>query len=107
MSRTKKQLKPPGKEYWKSRSGQNHGEIPGAFTKRKTHRRERRIDKKEVNENHIECQDCGPGPILYSCPLACGKCGKEIPGTGITISTMEEFKKRHPEVDLSKASRDK
>ncbi len=31
-----------GYEFWGSRSGKQHGESPGPFTKKKTHRHERR-----------------------------------------------------------------
>ncbi len=43
MSRTKKLQRPPGYEYWTSRGGKRHGEEPGPFTKRETHRYERRM----------------------------------------------------------------
>lgn len=36
-----------GYEFWKSRSGKKHGEEPGSITKTLTHRRERRVGKKQ------------------------------------------------------------
>lgn len=36
-----------GYEFWGSRSGKRHGEEPGKITKRKTHKRERRLAKKD------------------------------------------------------------
>jgi hypothetical protein len=26
----------------------------------------------------VKCPDCGPGPVNYTDPLTCGKCGKEL-----------------------------
>lgn len=43
------------------------------------------------------CPKCGSTSMLYSCPLICGKCGIEIPGSGIPILTLEEFRLRHPQ----------
>ena len=37
----------PGKEYWKSRL-HKHGEIPGRFTKKRTHKYERRTSRREI-----------------------------------------------------------
>jgi hypothetical protein len=34
-----------GYEYWTSRGGKPHGEEPGKFTKKKTHKRERKLGK--------------------------------------------------------------
>ena len=38
-----------GKEYWKSRL-KPHGEIPGRFTKQRTHRKERQQGRAECQE---------------------------------------------------------
>lgn len=40
MSRTNKGTPGPGKEYWKSRL-HKHGEVPGPYTKKRTHKAER------------------------------------------------------------------
>lgn len=52
MSRTKKGQKGPGYEYWTKRPGNKPGGIPGAFTKKKTHRLERQ-DNKETTKEEI------------------------------------------------------
>ena len=49
MSRTIKHKVSIGKEYWKSRL-HKHGEVPGPFTKKLTHRKERRVNKKLSDE---------------------------------------------------------
>jgi hypothetical protein len=41
-----------GKEYWKSRL-HSHGETPGKVTKKMTHKKERRKNKSEVEEEKI------------------------------------------------------
>ena len=46
MSRTKKGKKSGGYEYWTARPGNMGGAPPGKDSKRKTHRAERRINKK-------------------------------------------------------------
>jgi hypothetical protein len=47
MSRTKKGSK-GNKEYWKARPGNKQGGVPGKFTKKQTHRAERRLAKPGV-----------------------------------------------------------
>jgi hypothetical protein len=42
MSRTVKRKKAPGYEYWSRRPFNKHGGVPGSFTKRKTHKAERK-----------------------------------------------------------------
>lgn len=42
MSRTRKGTKPPGFEYWSKRPANKGGATVGRFTKRRTHRLERR-----------------------------------------------------------------
>lgn len=49
MSRTIRGEKGPGYEYWKSRL-HRYGEIPGPRTKRITNRRERHIEKQELQK---------------------------------------------------------
>ncbi|ULQ47408.1 hypothetical protein JN531_003785 [Flagellatimonas centrodinii] len=41
MSRTRRGTKPAGFEYWTRRPGNRHGQPPGRFSKRLTHKRER------------------------------------------------------------------
>ena len=48
MSRTKKGSKAPGYDYWTARPGNKGGGIPGADTKKQTHRTERRIADREL-----------------------------------------------------------
>ncbi len=51
MARTKKGKKSPGYEYWSRRPGSNkHGNGPGKFAKRVTHRAERREAKKKSKD---------------------------------------------------------
>ena len=51
MSRSKKGSKGPGYEYWGRRTGKGKGgRDPGPFTKRQTHRKERRDGKKPPKE---------------------------------------------------------
>lgn len=45
MSRTKKGKPSPGKEYWTARLGNKGGQPLGKFSKRTTHRAERRMGK--------------------------------------------------------------
>ena len=47
MSRTRKGKKAPGTEYWSRRPFNKHGQIPGPFAKKRTHKRERQDGKKE------------------------------------------------------------
>lgn len=47
MSRTKHSKDTRGKEYWKSRL-KPHGEVPGAFTKKRTHKKERQEAKEAL-----------------------------------------------------------
>ena len=47
MSRTKKGKKSGGYEYWSARPGNMGGAVPGKDSKRKTHRAERRQNKKK------------------------------------------------------------
>lgn len=60
MSRTNRDYKNDGreKEYWKSRL-HKHGEVPGKFTKKLTHKKERRtqIDFEESVENDVNEED--------------------------------------------------
>lgn len=49
MSRTRKETKAPGFEYWKSRL-HKHGETPGRITKRLTHRKERREGRSIIRQ---------------------------------------------------------
>ena len=49
MARTKKGNKESGKEYWKSRL-HRHGETTGKVTKILTHRKERRVAKKDSQD---------------------------------------------------------
>jgi hypothetical protein len=52
MSRTKRGEKGAGYDYWKSRCNNYHAEDkPGRFTKRLTHKEERRKAKGEMNES--------------------------------------------------------
>lgn len=50
MARTKKQTRPSGYEYWGTRHGKKHGVEPGPFTKKVTHRRERKAGKIEARK---------------------------------------------------------
>ena len=50
MSRTRKGNRGPGAEYWTARPGNKQGGQTGPITKRTTHRAERRLGKKDVNE---------------------------------------------------------
>ncbi len=56
MSRTRHKLKEKkcgaGKEYWKSRLHCG-GETLGRFTKKRTHKKERRQGKRDTNQNDI------------------------------------------------------
>lgn len=53
MSRSKKEQRPPGYEYWSKRPCSNaHGAEPGRFTKRRTHKLERVQNKKETRERN-------------------------------------------------------
>jgi hypothetical protein len=48
MSKTVKGKKAPGYEYWASRCSPGAGgEIPGRVTKKRTHKKERRVAKKD------------------------------------------------------------
>ena len=49
MSRTYKNSKPIGYEYWKSRL-HRYGEEPGRYTKYLTHKKERRDSRGVINE---------------------------------------------------------
>jgi hypothetical protein len=53
MSRSVKGAKGPGYEYWGSRLPK-HGMCPGRYTKKRTHRHERRQGKAQVNERTEE-----------------------------------------------------
>jgi hypothetical protein len=48
MSRTKKGSKGPGYEYWTARPGNKQGGRPCKFTKKQTHKAERRLGKPGV-----------------------------------------------------------
>lgn len=49
MSRSKKGGKAPGYEYWSKRPVSNsHGAVPGKFTKRRTHKAERRLNRHDA-----------------------------------------------------------
>jgi hypothetical protein len=50
MSRSVKGAKGPGYEYWGSRLPK-HGMAPGRWTKKRTHRHERRVNKRVVEDN--------------------------------------------------------
>ena len=50
LSRTKKGQKGPGHEYWSRRPGNKAGGAPGKFTKKRTAKAERKIDKKLEQE---------------------------------------------------------
>ena len=56
MSRTKKTVRSPTKEYWTARPGNVQGGKPGKTTKKKTHKAERRLSKLGlgIKENHEE-----------------------------------------------------
>lgn len=45
MSRTYKKEKSAGTEYWSDRPGNKGGSTPGAFTKKLTHKKERKQSK--------------------------------------------------------------
>ena len=48
MSRTKKQKKLPGTEYWSKRPFNKHGQTPGAYSKHRTHKAERAEGRAEA-----------------------------------------------------------
>lgn len=51
MSRSKKSSKGPGFEYWGKRPiSAEHGAIPGRFTKTRTHKIERKKNKKLIKK---------------------------------------------------------
>jgi hypothetical protein len=50
VSRSTKKQKSAGYEYWSARPGNVHGGIVGKFTKRLTHRAERKINKDATKE---------------------------------------------------------
>lgn len=54
MSRSVTGGKAPGFEYWTSRPGNRCGASPGAETKRRTHRAERRDGKQEAQRQQHE-----------------------------------------------------
>lgn len=53
MSRTYKDEKGPGYEYWGSRLNKG-GDQPGEFTKKETHKKERREAKKDIKKNNFD-----------------------------------------------------
>jgi hypothetical protein len=56
MSRTRRQAKPVGYEYWSRRPFNKCGGIVGSFTKRRTHKAERRLplsDEDLLNRREI------------------------------------------------------
>lgn len=58
MSDTHKGSKGPGYEYWKSRLDKG-GELPGPFTKKLTHKKERRDAKKDIRNDMSSPADSG------------------------------------------------
>ncbi len=54
MSRSRKGKKAPGFEYWSARPGNANGGIPGKFTKRRTHKAERRAGKRSIDRTAQE-----------------------------------------------------
>lgn len=51
MSRTKHDDRHTGKEYWSARPGNKNGGLLGSYSKRKTHRAERRANKRLCKED--------------------------------------------------------
>jgi hypothetical protein len=52
VSNTKKGSKGPGYEYWGKRPmSKEHGAIPGKFTKKRTHKIERKENKNKAKED--------------------------------------------------------
>lgn len=54
MSRTKRNSKPLSYEYWSDRPGNECGGCVGKFTKKQTHKAERRNNKKLAKQNAYE-----------------------------------------------------
>lgn len=50
MSKTRRGGKGPGYEYWTARPFNRNGGTPGKFHKRRTHKAERAIGKKEAKQ---------------------------------------------------------
>lgn len=79
MSRSKKGKKGPGYEYWTARPGNKHGALPGAFTKKRTHRWERAEAKEAVAEGQIVEPFDWQEDECHGCHLCmCVKCGGYI-----------------------------
>jgi hypothetical protein len=47
VSRTEKAKKAPGTEFWSRRPFNKHGQLPGRFSKRRTHKAERAQGRQE------------------------------------------------------------
>lgn len=54
MSRTNRNSKSLGYEYWSARPGNERGGCVGKFTKKQTHKAERQMNKKLTKENIYE-----------------------------------------------------